>query len=208
MLALAFSGATCLGLAFADQQHLAQPRLSASSVLPVAPALSSAPAFTRPATGATSKPASPPVALAIPAIGVHSSLLHLGLAADGSLEVPAPGPHFNEAAWYRYSPAPGSLGPSVIVGHVDSAAGGPSVFFRLGSLRPRDTVLVTRADGTVAVFVVDAVRRFHKLGFPSQRVYGDTTGAALRLITCGGPFDGQHGHYLDNIVVFATLRND
>jgi hypothetical protein len=91
----------------------------------------------------------------------------------------------------------------VIVGHVDSAANGPSVFWRLGSLRPRDIVRVTRADGTVAVFAVDDVRRFRKTRFPSQLVYGNTNHAALRLITCGGPLEG--GHYRDNIVVRASL---
>jgi hypothetical protein len=33
------------------------------------------------------------------------------------------------------------------------------VFYRLGSLRQHDTVLITRADGSVAIFAVDDVRR-------------------------------------------------
>jgi hypothetical protein len=149
-------------------------------------------------------PASAPLALDIPVIDVHSPLLqHVGQTAEGELAVPAPGPHYGEAAWYRYSSAPGSLGPAVIVGHLDSAANGPSVFFRLGSLRPRDTVRIARADGSVAVFAVDDVRRYRKTQFPTRLVYGDTNHAALRLITCGGPIVG--GHYRDNIVVLASL---
>jgi hypothetical protein len=35
-------------------------------------------------------------------------------------------------------------------------------------------------------------------------VYGNTDHAALRLITCGGPFDSA-GHYRDNVVVLASL---
>jgi sortase (surface protein transpeptidase) len=148
-------------------------------------------------------PDSRPVALAIPSIGVSSRVQRLGQTADGTMEVPAPGPHYDEAGWYRYSPTPGSIGPAVIVGHVDSAKYGPSVFARLGSLRPRDKVRVTRADGSVAVFAVDDVRRFRKARFPTQLVYGDTDHAALRLITCGGPL--ERGHYRDNIVVRASL---
>jgi sortase family protein len=110
----------------------------------------------------------------------------VGLTAQHTLQVPAPGPHYNEAAWYKYSSTPGSLGPAVIVGHVDSAAQGPSVFFNLGDLRPGDKVLVTRADGLVAVFRVDGVRRYPKAHFPTMRVYGNTDYAALRLVTCGG----------------------
>jgi hypothetical protein len=95
------------------------------------------------------------------------------------------------------------LGPAVIVGHVDSAANGPSVFWRLGSLHPRDLVRIRRSDGSVAVFAVDDVHRFRKTQFPTHLVYGNTNNAALRLITCGGPIEG--GHYRDNIVVRASL---
>ena len=148
-------------------------------------------------------PASVPVALTISAIGVKSRLQRLGQTATGELAVPAPGPRYDWPGWYRFSPTPGSLGPAVIVGHVDSAANGPSVFWRLGSLRPHDTVRVTRADGSVAIFRVDDVHRYRKTNFPSQLVYGNTNYAALRLITCGGPLAG--GHYQDNVVVRASL---
>jgi sortase (surface protein transpeptidase) len=208
---LVLSGATCIGVAVTHQRHPQEPPLSAvASFAPPARLPPSAgrqlpTAATVPRVLGPVLPASEPLAIAIPAIGLRSPVLRLGQAADGSLEVPAPGPHYDEAGWYRYSPTPGSLGPAVIAGHVDSEAAGPSVFFRLGSLRPRDTVLITRADGSVAVFAVDAVRRYPKSRFPSQLVYGDTNRAALRLITCGGPFDRGSGHYLDNIIVLASL---
>jgi hypothetical protein len=150
-------------------------------------------------------PASEPVRLAIPSIGVDSALQHLGQDAEGGLEVPAPGPRYDEAAWYRYSPTPGELGPAVLLGHIDSAAGGPSVFFRLGELQAGARIDVTRADGSAAVFVVDAVHRYAKKDFPTQLVYGDIDHAGLRILTCGGAFDRTTRHYLDNIVVFASL---
>ncbi|WP_262401507.1 sortase domain-bontaining protein [Actinomadura sp. CNU-125] len=93
----------------------------------------------------------------------------------------------------------------MIVGHVDSHASGASVFYRLGALEPGGRVRIDRADGTTAVFTVDAVRRHPKDAFPAAAVYGDTPAPALRLITCGGPFDDGTGHYLDNIVVYAHL---
>jgi len=88
---------------------------------------------------------------------------------------------------------------------VDSAAAGPSVFFELGRLRPQDEIRVTRADGQVAVFAVDGVRRYPKDHFPTQLVYGNLDYAGLRLLTCGGRFDRSTGHYVDNVVVFASL---
>lgn len=146
-----------------------------------------------------------PVSLAIPAIDVHSVVNDVGQADDGSLETPQPGPHYNEAAWYRHSPTPGSLGPSILLGHVDSAAEGPSVFFRLGELNAGDRVAITRADKSVAVFRVDFVRRYAKNDFPTDEVYGNIDHAGLRIVTCGGAFDNSSGHYLDNVVVFASL---
>ncbi|MEQ7008288.1 class F sortase [Actinopolymorpha sp. B17G11] len=148
--------------------------------------------------------ASAPTALAIPAIDVRSPLQRLGQTADGRLEVPPPGPHYDEAGWYRYSPTPGSLGPAVIVGHLDSSRG-RSIFWRLGDLEPHDKIHIARADGTVAVFAVDAVRQYRKNQFPTQLVYGNTNHAALRLITCGGPIDRTSGHHRDNIIVLAYL---
>lgn len=149
--------------------------------------------------------ASSPIRVSIPSIAVSSALVRLGLTTTGALEVPAPGPHYDQAGWFTGSPTPGSLGPAVIVGHVDSATNGPSVFFRLGALRPRDLVLVTRRDGLVARFSVDSVRSYPKTAFPTQLVYGDTAFAALRLITCGGDFDRSTGSYRSDIVVLAHL---
>ena len=208
---LGLAGVACIGVAVTHQQHPPQPRLSTVDALgppPSGAAFSSAPSG--PPHVVTSVvglvlPASAPVAISIPAIGVSSRLQSLGQNADGSMQVPARGsPRYNQAGWYRYSPTPGSRGPAVIVGHLDSV-NGPSVFFRLGSLHPHDTVLVRRADGSVAVFAVDQVRRYPKSNFPTQLVYGNTNYAALRLITCGGSIDPVTGHYRDNIVVLASL---
>jgi sortase (surface protein transpeptidase) len=203
---LAAAGLTCVGVALTHQQHPNQPPLSRADSLP-SPSASAGP---RPGVATPSTAIvgpvlqrSAPVALVIPAIGVKTPLQRLGQTPEGELAVPAPGPKYDWPGWYRYSPTPGSLGPSVIVGHVDSAANGPSVFWRLANLRPHDTVRVRRADGSVAVFAVDDVARFPKAHFPSRLVYGNTNNAALRLITCGGPLEG--GHYRDNIVVRASL---
>lgn len=151
-------------------------------------------------------PRSRPVSLTIPAIGVRSTLLHLGLRADGTLDVPRPGPDYDRAAWYTGSPTPGERGPAVIEGHVDSESKGPSVFYELGALERGDAVRVRRADGRVAVFTVQAVRRYDKDSFPTLLVYGNTDEAQLRLITCTGPFDETTATYRDNLVVFARLK--
>ena len=145
-----------------------------------------------------------PVTLTIPAIGVQTRLVHLGLAASGALQVPST---TAVAGWYTGSPRPGAIGPAVIAGHIDSHVG-PGVFFRLSQLRPGRPGLRRRADGTLAVFRVTAVRSYAKDRFPTAAVYGPTPDAELRLITCGGTFDPQLGSYLSNTVVYAVQVSD
>jgi len=149
-------------------------------------------------------PPARPTHVEIPAIGVSSDLLQLGRNADGTVQVP-PLAKDSKAGWYRYSPTPGELGPAVLLGHVDSAAYGPGVFFELGALRAGDSVAVTRADHTVATFRVTRVASYPKDDFPTLAVYGNTDDAELRLITCGGAFDSSARSYLNNIVVYAVL---
>jgi hypothetical protein len=141
-----------------------------------------------------------PIALTIPAVGVHTSLIHLGLTAADALQVPS---STAVAGWYTGSPRPGAIGPAVIAGHIDSRTG-PGIFFRLSQLRPGDQAYVRRADGTLAVFRVTAVRSYAKDSFPTLAVYGPTPDAELRLITCGGTFDPRLGSYLSNTVVYAA----
>ena len=74
-----------------------------------------------------------PVRLLIPAIGVDSTLMELGLHDDGTMEVPPAG---FPAGWYSGAPTPGELGPAVIAGHVDWT--GPGVFYDLHKLAAGD----------------------------------------------------------------------
>jgi hypothetical protein len=142
-----------------------------------------------------------PTRLIIPSIGVRTRLIRLGLTSSGALQPPA---STAVAGWYTGSPRPGATGAAVIGGHIDSWQG-PGVFFRLRLLHRGSRVYVRRANGTLAVFQVTAVRTYLKSRFPTEAVYGPTPGAALRLITCGGTFDFATGHYLSNVVAFARL---
>ena len=145
--------------------------------------------------------AAPPVRIRIPAIGVDSALIALGLATDGTLQVPVDG---SVAGWFTGSPTPGEHGPAVIAAHVDWNHA-PGVFFHLRDLEPGAEVAVDRRDGTTARFAVLQVEQYPKDAFPTERVYGDIDHAGLRLITCGGSFDGATRSYRDNVVVYAGL---
>ncbi|PRZ44078.1 sortase (surface protein transpeptidase) [Antricoccus suffuscus] len=170
------------------------------------PQTSTTPSASAPAPAPLTLPASPPTHIDVPAIGVSSDLLQLGTNPDGTVQVP-PLEKDSRAGWFTGSPTPGQLGPSIVLGHIDSKEYGPGVFFKLGALKPGDQVSITRTDATVAVFNIDKVAQYPKNQFPTIEVYGNTDHAALRLITCGGKFDFTAHSYEDNIVVFASLAS-
>ncbi|MPY11319.1 class F sortase [Arthrobacter bussei] len=148
-------------------------------------------------------PASAPVTLEIPSIGVRTDLLTLGLRENNSLEVPPDGPGA-PASWYDQSPTPGDRGPAVMLGHVNATDGGKGVFADLRALKAGDRISVVREDGTTAVFEFQRGEAYQKNDFPTLTVYGNTPGSELRLITCDG-YNPDTGEFDDNYVVYATL---
>ncbi len=195
-LAVGLAAVAVGGIGLVLTRHPVTPRYASAAVLP-AP---TGPIAAKP--GPVAVHVALPVALTIPAIGVRTPLIHLGLTASGALQVP---PTASIAGWYTGSPRPGAVGSAVIAGHIDSYQG-PGVFFRLSQLRAGDRLYVRRADGTLAVFRVTSVRTYSKDQFPTRSVYGPTPDAELRLITCGGTFDPSLHTYLSNVVVYANER--
>jgi hypothetical protein len=163
-----------------------------------------APAATALTGSAARRPTrSEPVSIDIPAIKVHTRLIDLGLSKNGTIDVP-PLSKAKLAGWYDRGPGPGQPGAAAILGHVDAAGIGPAVFYNLGNLRPGAKVYVHLRDGQTVVFETYSVALYSKTKFPTAKVFGYTSWPTLRLITCGGLFDQQSGHYLGNVVAFAS----
>lgn len=148
-------------------------------------------------------PPSSPRRLKIPSAGVDAPISATGSNQDGTIAVPA-WAKAGEAAWYDESPQPGTRGASIIVGHYDDDKGG-AVFYRAHKIKKNDRIEVARADGSVAIFKVDAMEQVNKALFPSRRVYGRIGYAGLRLITCGGQFYKARRHFSDNVIIYAHL---
>ena len=207
-LLLFTGGSISLGFGLAAQEHPPSPAHDLGSIRQSTVA-SSSPHARKIAekvrgVGEVGLTRSVPVSLQIPALGIMARLTSLGLNPDATVQVPS---EWQVPGWYRFGPTPGQLGAAVILGHVDSVSG-PAVFFRLGALRPGETVNVTLTDGVVAHFVVDAVDIYPKKSFPARSVYGASPGrATLQLVTCTGEFDASTHHYLSNLVVYTSLSS-
>lgn len=145
-----------------------------------------------------------PVRLRIPTLKIDVPFEEppLGLNADKTVEAPRA---FTDVGWYKYGATPGEIGPSVVLGHVDTYKG-PAVFFYLGQLKPGDEVFVDRADGSTADFEVQELHRYSQDDFPSALVYGPINYPGLRLITCTGVYDHGVQRYDHNLVVYARLK--
>ncbi|MFH9722636.1 class F sortase [Streptomyces sp. NPDC017254] len=172
------------------------PRISAATAAP-APTASAAPV--------TPLARSLPVRVQVPAAGVDTGptgpVLELGLAADGTVEVPSVA-DAERIGWYDKGVTPGQTGPAVLIGHFDTVRG-PAVLKNVSKVRIGDEITVTRADGTAAVFRVRELEQVDKDTFPTSKVYGDTERPELRLVTCGGEL--VDGHRPDNIILYADL---
>lgn len=152
-----------------------------------------------------------PERIRIPSIGVDAAIIKVGLKGEGErkyMETPPGGE--NLAGWYSPKlpkgenpfPRPGEVGAAVIAGHVDSKEGA-DVFYRLKELQRGAEILVTDKDKRTYRFkVVDKVQT-DKDQLPTDKIWNDPTYAALRLITCGGPFNKATGHYAENVTIFA-----
>ncbi len=162
-----------------------------------------APAQASPALVSSTLDNSPATHLSFPRMRIDTELMVLDVDDAGEVRVPPDDPGA-PAGWYGRGSSPGEIGPTVILGHVDTRTG-PGVFYGLGATRIDDRVSVTRMDGRVAHYTVTRVVSYPQDAFPTEEVYGDTAGSELRLITCGGRFDRAKGGYLDNIVVYGTL---
>lgn len=188
MVLLGVTGAVYFGLqVYAG--HKVEPAKTFSSTTPVPLA-------------AKALPASTPTHITAPSVGIDASVMSVGRDSEGSIEMP---PLFDwTTGWYKYSPTPGQVGPSVIVGHVDTYKG-ISVFWHLRELQRGDIINVTRADGRTVKFKVTALKQFDQNNFPTKEVYGNIKYPGLRLITCGGSFNKQTESYTQNTVVYAFM---
>ena len=144
-----------------------------------------------------------PVSISIPDLGIAQRLIELGVTPELELEVPQNG---TDIGWWKTGPSPGEPGGAVIAAHVTWGGGRPAVFVDLGTLATGAEVIIDRADGTTATYVVARTERYAKDDFPNELIYRRDGPTQLYVITCAGDLVG--GAYSENVVVFADLVGD
>ncbi|MEU9581376.1 class F sortase [Streptomyces chilikensis] len=150
-------------------------------------------------------PPAAPRRIDVPSLALSAPVVPRPLDPSGAPGTP-PMDMAGAVGWWQRGPAPGSAGPALLAGHLDTGTRA-AVFHRLGELRPGDAVHVYRADGRAARFTVEEVRTLDRDGFDARLAYGPRRPgrAELRLVTCAGAWDEAVRAYTANVVVSAYL---
>jgi LPXTG-site transpeptidase (sortase) family protein len=148
----------------------------------------------------TVAPEIPIARLVIPSIGVNAEVVTKGVTADGVMEDPK-GPW--EVAWYNFSALPNRVGNVVMAGHLDYVNVGAAVFYKLGSLKEGDEVVINLVNGETATYKVTTVASYNASTAPVQEIVGPTSVETVTLITCGGAFNRATREYDSRVIVRA-----
>lgn len=157
-------------------------------------------------------PVAKPTSVQIPAIGVSSNLIPLGIQGQNGVPVTSKAGEVQvpdldmpqQVGYYSLGYLPGQVGSAVLLAHVDGN-GMLGAGHDFGKLRAGDTITVDRADGSKLTFTVTKVEVLRKMDISDKALFGPESDAELKLVSCAGKFDHATGQYLDNIVVFSTL---
>ncbi len=163
---------------------------------------SGAPLISGGPTAVPTLPRSEPVTLSIPNIGLDTRLVPLEATTEGMMELPP----VKRAGWYTGSVTPGESGLTVLAGYIRRSTNEPGIFKNLRRLRIGQPIVVDRADGASANYLVTRIESYEKGSFPAEEVYASGSEPELRMVTTGGAL--KNGDPLGNVVVFARLIRD
>lgn len=146
-------------------------------------------------------PATWPIAIQIPSIGVDAAVELAGVDKHGDMQVPV---NPCDVAWYKLGPVPGSAaGDAVIDGHLDWWTDGPAVFWKLRNIRPGAEITIFDAGGAKLNFKVTTLVSLRRSDEPPGLF--TTTGAPmLSLYTCSGVWDQGAETYSQRLFVEAV----
>ena len=139
-----------------------------------------------------------PVAITVDKAAIDA-VVEVREIVDGIMQDPT-GPWV--VSWYKETGRLGIPDENVVVAaHVDYWDVGPAVFYNIRNLVENDVVDMTGEDGNTYRYTVEWLKLYDADNAPVQEIVGDTGETSLTMITCGGQFDYQNGHYLSRTVV-------
>lgn len=141
--------------------------------------------------------ASHPTQILIPAIGVNSYVVEVGVNALGEMDVPD-GKTLN-VGWYKYGTVPGEIGSAVMDAHVFAA------FKKLKNAQIGNRIYVVNGRGEIKEFKIVSSKVYPRAQVPMETIFTDASGTYLNLITCEGRYSIRDATYTHRRVVYAEL---
>ncbi|WP_043109128.1 class F sortase [Paraoerskovia marina] len=159
-----------------------------------------------PVRAATPEPDAPdPTRLVVEGLDIDVPVEPEGVDPDGTMSLPESG---TVAGWYQYAAAPGDdTGTVVLASHVDTYDDGLGEFARLTDAAPGDSVTLTDTEGNTYNYTVETVEQTAKVDVPLDELFDRTGDRRLVMVTCGGRWDADVGHYEDNVIVTAVPQS-
>lgn len=143
-----------------------------------------------------------PAQLKIPKIKVDTATVHVGMNAQGDMDIDE---NPKQAAWYKLGAKPGEEGSAVIAGHYGWKNGVPSVFNDLHTLVAGDKISTVGEDGEMLTFVVTRLATYAPDQNAVEVFRSDDGKAHLNLVTCQGSWNNSLSTYSERLVVFSDL---
>lgn len=142
-----------------------------------------------------------PRVLHIPSLSAVSRVLHLGLAADGSLTAPN---DIYDTGWYSASAQPNDKTGAILVnGHIEGPTK-PGVFAGLGTLKTGEEIVLERGDRRMMTFVVTSVEVLEDSQIDMKQLLksADPNKLGLNLVTSTGAGRDKQ----PRVVVYAVQK--
>lgn len=154
----------------------------------------------------TPVPKPDPLGIAIPSINLDAPVIQVSFVKETKeIEVPK---NAGDVGWYKYSPAPGINGSTIMSGHYDTPTGAPAVFFNLANVKVGDVFQITNVLSKEITYKVKAVRNLPLVGFPKELIFGDRDYSQVTLMTCAGVFDPVAKLYSHRLAVIGVMEGE
>jgi hypothetical protein len=141
--------------------------------------------------------------LQIPILSIDAPIETVGMRKNGHMDAPLL--HMLDGVGlYQNGVELGQKGSAVIDGYGRRPDGSPAIFNHLGDLHPGDLILIINLDGSEQHFHVVTLQKYSLNQVPLARIFGDTSGVYLNLITCDGDWMSSAQQTKEPLVVYAA----
>lgn len=145
-------------------------------------------------------PTDNPARLIMPSIKLDTSVIEVGITANGEMDVPDG--KTRNVGWYRYGTIPGDRGSAVMDAHVYAA------FKNLRDVKIGDDIYVVNMRGEKLHFRVTDSRVYEYDKLPLEHIFARSDGRHLNFITCARKFIPSINTYSHRLVVYTELVED